>query len=256
MYSGLKVNKANIIFNLLFSRAMIVSLTIVRYRKLFIPFALLAMGVHRLFMWLQKGCTFWKLLGSGQNGTFDLQPDWQQWGLLAVWQTRGDFDRFHKQSPVTYWWTLFGVERWTILLTPLQSHGKWDAREPFICVDELNYTGPIAVLTRATIRLSKLKGFWSNVDAVADLMTKAKGYIVSLGIGEAPFYRQATFSVWESLDDVKAFAYRSREHAEVIRKTRAENWYSEELFARFKPIATFGTIKGQNPLRQYFNLFN
>jgi len=235
---------------------MIVSLTIVRYRKLFIPFALMAMALHRLFMHLQKGCTFWKLLGSGQNGTFDLQPDWQQWGLLAVWQTREDFDSFHTQSPVVYWWMLFGVERWTILLSPLQSHGKWDTKEPFLTQDDPSYAGPIAVLTRATIRLSRLKNFWSNVDDVAKLMATAPGYITSLGIGEAPFYRQATFSVWENLDDVKAFAYKSREHSEVIRKTRAENWYKEELFARFKPLATFGTIKGQNPLKDHLNLFN
>lgn len=235
---------------------MIVSLTIVRYRKLFIPFALLAMGIHRLFLWLQKGCTFWKLLGSGQNGTFDLQPDWRQWGLLAVWQTHEDFDMFYKRSYIASWWKLFGVERWTILLDPLQSHGKWDGKEPFGKPDVSDYTGPIAVLTRATIRLNKLKNFWSNVDEVADLMTTAKGYITSFGIGEAPLYRQATFSIWESLDDVKAFAYQSREHSEVIKKTRTENWYKEELFARFKPIATFGTIKGQDPLSDHINLFN
>jgi heme-degrading monooxygenase HmoA len=104
------------------------------------------------------------------------------------------------------------------------------------------------VLTRANIRINKLQAFWSNVDEVAKLMTTAKGFVTSFGIGEAPLYRQATFSVWESLEDVKAFAYRSREHGEVIKKTRTENWYSEELFARFKPIAAFGTIKGQNPI--------
>jgi len=227
---------------------MIVSLTIIRYRKLFIPFALLAMALHRLFMWLQAGCTFWKLLGSGHNGTFDLQPDWQQWGLLAVWNDREDFDRFYTNSFVAWWWKLLGRETWTILCQPLQSHGKWDGREPFGRPDITSYTGPVAVLTRATIRFSKLKNFWSNVDDVAGLMVNAKGFITSFGIGEAPVYRQATFSIWESLDDVKAFAYQSREHAEVIKKTRAEKWYSEELFARFLPIESFGTIKGKDPL--------
>ncbi len=77
---------------------MIVSLTMVRYRKLFIPFALLAMAIHRLPMHLQKGCTFWQLLGSGKNGTFDLSPDWQQWGLLAVWEDRPAFEKFHNKS--------------------------------------------------------------------------------------------------------------------------------------------------------------
>ena len=227
---------------------MIISLTIVRYPKYLTPFALAAMAIHRIPMHLQKGCTFWKLLGSGKNGTFDLHPDWQQWGLLAVWETRKDFDNFYSQSFIAKWWRLFKVEQWTLLCKPLQSHGKWDGKQPFNSVNKTNYKGPVAVLTRANIRINKLQAFWSNVDEVAKLMTTAKGFVTSFGIGEAPLYRQATFSVWESLEDVKAFAYRSREHGEVIKKTRAENWYSEELFARFKPIAAFGTIKGQNPI--------
>ena len=232
---------------------MIVSLTIIRYPKLLVPFALLAMAVHRLPLLFQKGCTFWKLLGSGRNGTFDLQPDWQQWGLMASWQSREDFDKFYNSSFINSWWNLFNTERWTILCEPLQSHGKWDGKEPFGSPNIADYNGPIAVLTRATIRINRLKNFWANVDTVARLMNSAKGYITSFGIGEAPFYRQATFSVWESLDDVKAFAYGSREHAEVIKKTRLENWYSEELFARFKPIATLGTLKGEDPLYHIIN---
>jgi heme-degrading monooxygenase HmoA len=236
---------------------MIVSLTIVRYKKWLIPFALLAMAIHRLPLALQKGCTFWKLMGSGKNGTFDTKPDWQQWALLAVWDAPDSFYQFHNQSFIAFWWNFFLVEKWTILLSPLQSHGKWDGQEPFGSPQIEIHNGPVAVLTRATIRFNKLKQFWANVAGVAGLMTSAPGYITSFGIGEAPLYRQATFSIWESIDDVKAFAYQSREHVEVIRKTRAENWYKEELFARFKPIATFGTIKGANPLKDHLkNLIN
>jgi len=227
---------------------MIVSLTIVRYRKAMIPFALLAMAIHRLPLWLQRGCTFWKLMGSGRNGTFDLRPDWQQWGLLAVWDDRETFDQFNKKSFITHWWNVLSSERWTVLLEPLQSHGKWDGKQPFSNPNKFDYSGPIAVLTRATIRFSGLKGFWSNVDSVASIMSNAPGYITSFGIGEAPVYRQATFSIWKSVEDVKAFAYASREHSDVIKKTRDERWYSEELFARFKPVASFGTVHGENPL--------
>jgi len=228
---------------------MLVSLTIVRYRKAFIPMALFAMAIHRIALWLQKGCTFWKLLGSGRNGTFDLQPDWQQWGLLAVWDNREDFDRFNSGSFITRWWDMFTYERWTLLCSPLQSHGKWDGKEPFGNPDIKAHTGPIAVLTRATIRIKRLKNFWANVDGVAKIMRDARGFITSFGIGEAPLYRQATFSIWQSIDDVKAFAYASKEHAEVIKKTRVEKWYSEELFARFIPVASFGTINGKDPLK-------
>jgi hypothetical protein len=228
---------------------MIVSLTIVRYRKSLIPFALLAMAVHRLPLTLNRKCTFWKLLGSGRNGTFDLQPDWQQWGLLAVWDNRGAFDEFYNKSFIHSWWNAFTTEKWTILCEPLQSHGKWDSKEPFGKPDTKVINGPVAVLTRATIRLNKLKGFWGNVDSVANIMVDAPGFITSFGIGEAPVYRQATFSIWKSIEDVKAFAYTSKEHAEVIKKTRNEYWYSEELFARFKIVDSLGLINGKNPLK-------
>jgi hypothetical protein len=228
---------------------MIFSLTIVRYRKPLVPFALLAMAVHRLPLMFRQGCSFWKLLGCGHNGTFDLQPDWQQWGLLAVWDEREDFDKFYKKSFVSKWWRLLAYERWTVLCEPLQSHGKWDGKEPFGKANITDYDGPIAVLTRATINLNRLKNFWSHVDEASEMLTTSPGYITSVGIGEAPVYRQATFSVWESLDAVKGYAYRSPKHAEVIQKTRLENWYKEELFARFKPLETWGTINGKNPLK-------
>jgi len=34
----------------------------------------------------------------------------------------------------------------------------------------------------------------------------------------------------------------------IIQKTRKERWYSEDMFVRFKPLKTFGTIKGMDPL--------
>ena len=38
------------------------------------------------------------------------------------------------------------------------------------------------------------------------------------------------------------------QHQEVIKKTRKENWYSEDMFVRFIPLHTNGTIKGSDPL--------
>ena len=44
------------------------------------------------------------------------------------------------------------------------------------------------------------------------------------------------------MEDMQAFAYATRQHTEIIHKTREERWYSEELFVRFKIIAEYGKI--------------
>ncbi|WP_411273455.1 DUF3291 domain-containing protein [Daejeonella sp.] len=225
---------------------MIVTLTIVRYKPFLIPFALLAMAIHRIPLCFDKKCSFWKLMGCGRNGTFDLNPDWQQWALLAVWDSK---EAFENSTFIQAWWNSLAYEKWTIFAVPIASHGKWDKKEPFgKPAPDNTFSGPIGVLTRATIRLSKLKGFWSNVQPVASIMDSSPGYITSVGIGEAPFFRQATFSIWENVESMKAFAYSSKEHGEVIRKTRQEDWYSEEMFARFRILSSSGSLNGKNPL--------
>jgi hypothetical protein len=79
-------------------------------------------------------------------------------------------------------------------------------------------------------------------------MTDAPGFITSVGIGEIPWLKQATFSVWESKDHMKQFAYSKREHSEVIKKTRRNNWYSEDMFVRFSILSTRGTLRGTDPI--------
>jgi hypothetical protein len=227
---------------------MVVSLSIIRYPKKYIPMAYLAMALHRIPLFLTKKCSFWKLLGCGKNGTFDIHPDHQQWGLMAVWENEVDFIDFKQHSLIAKWWRFFGEEQWSVLLEPTESHGKWSGKKPFGDPKIRGHEGMVGVLTRATIRPTKLKNFWKNVPKVSAIMGDAKGFITSVGIGEAPLMMQATFSVWESLEDVKTFAYKDAAHAEVIQLTRKEDWYSEELFARFKIIKSEGTLNGKDPL--------
>ncbi len=192
-------------------------------------------------------------MGTGKNGTFDKNPEWQQWAILSTQNCSIESINNENRINILYgksierWLKFFKTEHITILLSAIEGHGKWDNQTPFENNNKpQNYVGPIAVLTRATIRLSKLNAFWKNVPAVSKDIMNAEGFITSIGIGEIPFIKQATFSIWESEESMKNFAYKMKNHRDVIQKTRKENWYAEEMFTRFIPIKTFGKIADKN----------
>lgn len=224
---------------------MIVALTITKFRGTTIPFAFIGMAVLRIPLWLNKNCKFWKLMGSGKNAQVDLAPDFKHWAVLTTWENQKDCDAFYQNSFVIKWFNFFGTESFTILLNPLSSHGLWSKKEPFKTdLKNKNHVGKIAVITRAAIRLNKLKEFKQNIKRAADAMRKAPGFVMSAGIGENPFVDQATFSIWENTESMKDYAYKSFDHADVIKLTRQREWYKEELFARFEIIDSWGTLNG------------
>ncbi len=222
------------------------------------------MALFRFPLMMNKKISFRKLLGCGKNGTFDIHPDWNQWAVLIVngeWSMMNETgSNNYKLKTINYkllygsfinwWWKFFNCEVYSILLEPIEGHGIWDGKKIFgELPKQTNYEGIIAVLTRATIRLKRLRSFWEHVDGVASQIQTAPGFIISVGIGEVPLIKQATFSVWENKEVMKTFAYKMQQHTEVIRKTRDEHWYSEEMFVRFKPIASFGSLNGNDPLK-------
>lgn len=202
-----------------------------------------SMALFRLPLWLNKRIDFWKLMGSGKNGRFDVHPDWRQWALLCVYN--GDTPENSKQidypSFIRFYWKLFRVRASGFILIPIAGHGSWDGKQIFGNLPKMaDHEGIMAVLTRATIRAGKLRRFWQQVAPVAGKLHGTPGLLFSCGIGELPFIRQATFSIWQSGASINAFAYQQQEHQAVIAKTRQEQWYSEEMFVRFRVIAASG----------------
>lgn len=231
------------------------TLTIIRYKNWAIPFAFISMAIFRIPFLLNRNISFYKLMGSGKNGTFDKIPDLNQWAILAIHKNNignsiSTIEKLYGKF-ISFWLKTFSSEQFIFLLEPISGHGLWDNKEVFgEFKNNETYFGPIATMTRATIRLNKLKYFWKNVAPVANKMNHAKGFIYSIGIGETPWIKQATFSVWESVEDMKHFAYSMKEHSEVIKKTRKEKWYKEDMFVRFNIIDTAGKINSINPLKR------
>jgi hypothetical protein len=91
----------------------------------------------------------------------------------------------------------------------------------------------VVVLTRARIRFNKLWDFWQKVGNTAKDLYQFDELEFAIGVGELPLIQQATVSIWTNMDAVKRYAYQHEAHKNVIQLTRKNNWYSEELFARF-----------------------
>ena len=217
-------------------------LIVSRYPTIFIPLAFFSMAIFHFPLWFNRTVVFYKLMGCGRNGTFDIRPDLNQWSVMIFYRqneiqstsTAELIDRLCG-SFIGWWWRLTKVRNNVLVMEPIAGHGTWDGKS-FITGEQPteNVQGRIGVLTRATIRLSRLTAFWKAVPVTADRLEENPGFVYSVGIGEIPFIKQATFSIWETEEQMKAFAYRRTAHREVIRRTREEGWYSEEMFLRFR----------------------
>ena len=129
-----------------------------------------------------------------------------------------------------------------VLMHTVKSHGMWSKQNPFESSVKFDKTKPFAVITRATIKPMLAYQFWRNVPSVSKSMDKYEELIFSKGIGEFPLLMQATFSLWSDADSMMNYAYSNPKHAEMVKKTRELDWYSEELFARFQPFYQEGNL--------------
>lgn len=231
------------------------------------------------------GLLFWRLLGTGRGRSMSLGADLRRWALFAVWRSAGDLEAFLRSSPIAARWRAEASETWQVRLAPLSSRGTWTSRNPFAdppgtqagpsgdsrgaqlgALGDSRGTpvgpfggsgggavaargGPVAVLTRASIRVRRLVAFYRSVPPVDELLRRQDGCLASIGMGEWPLARQATFSLWRDQDAMRGFAYRGAAHRRVVERVRSHDWYAEELFARFIPYASEGTWNGTDPLR-------
>ena len=193
---------------------------------------------------LQKkinGLTFFKPLGTGSGNGFSIKPDFSTFGFLAVFKSE-ELAKEFLETDVVKEYTQTTVSYSHVLMRTVKSHGEWSKLKPFESSVEYDKTKPLAVITRATIKPKLAYQFWKNVPAVSKSMDKYDELIFSKGIGEFPLLMQATFSLWSSAEAMMNYAYKNPKHAEMVKKTRELNWYSEELFARFQPFYKEGNL--------------
>lgn len=193
-----------------------------------------------------KGQSFYKLMGSGGRSGFSIWPDWGTYVLLQSWRSEEDFEHFKSNSEFFNSYGSRSKQQIFLKLKAFKSNGTWNKKEPFEVSESPFKSEHLAVLTRARIKGSLLHKFWRHVPKVSRKLFEFDGLVMAKGIGELPLIEQATISIWKSKEFMQSFAYKNPKHAEVVKKTRELDWYSEEIFARFHILEMSGTYKDIN----------
>jgi len=200
-------------------------------------FGFAQMGISLVDPWKHTGLVFSKHLGVGAGNGFSVWPDFSMYAFLGVFESQNASDDFFETN--VRWSTLksqtIEIIGWDALA--IKGHGTWNTNNPFEIVTDPGQ-GPILVLTRASIVWYKSVLFWLNVSHASKYLSSKEGLLFAKGVGEFPLLEQATLSLWESEEILDSFAYKSKEHAPMIKKTRALKWYSEEMFVRMRVIKT------------------
>lgn len=190
------------------------------------------------------GLVFAKVLGSGREGGFGLRPSGTHQGVFAVFAGEHEAEAFVSHSPVVAAYRARARELFTVKLRPVSARGRWSGRQPFATGPALAPGAPVAALTRASIRPLRAAAFWKRAPGAQESLARFDGCRVAAGLGEAPLLRQATFSVWESVEAMDRYA-RSGAHLQAIRDARAGDWFAEDMFVRFAPYDARGTWHGR-----------
>jgi hypothetical protein len=225
----------------------IASFHLITERRARVLLGLAHLGLDRPVLDRTPGLMFWRLLGTGRGDDTGPGADLRRTAMFAVWESEHHLDAFIEQSSIARRWAR-AAESWHVRLRSIGGHGHWRGIDPLDGLEPGSADGPIAMVTRANVRPASWRAFRSAAREVDTELHQAVGLIDVVGIGEAPIGRLATFSLWESADAVRTFAYAMPRHQQVIDETRAGDWYREELFARFEPYASSGTWDGRDPL--------
>ncbi|MEM7243043.1 MAG: spheroidene monooxygenase [Pseudomonadota bacterium] len=186
--------------------------------------------------------SFWKLLGSGVGEGFTPLPNFGVYGVLTVWPSLDAAKKNIAKLKVFELYRRKSSEDWTVFLNTVSARGEWSGTAPFT-LEETPVSAKqssIVALTRATIRPKVLLQFWRRVPDISSMIGQDKNVQMKIGLGEVPWLHQITFSIWPDTEAMAEFARNNGPHSAAIKAVRDGNWFSEELYARFKIVEEIG----------------
>ena len=213
-----------------------------RLRPSAIPWALWRLARGPGGLGRVPGLRFARVLGSGHQGGFGLKPGLDCQGIFAFFDTAEQARAFVAQAPAVQAYRRRALEHFSVVLQATSARGSW-AGQRLAAASTTRGDGPVAALTRASIRPSRALSFWRHSPAAEAELGTCPGCLLAVGLGEAPLLRQATFSLWESVEAMDAYA-RHGSHQRAIQASWQSGFFSEWMFARFRPLSLQGAWHG------------
>jgi hypothetical protein len=201
-------------------------------------------ALNHLHLRSVAGLKFYKHLGSGYEGGFGLRPSFHRQALFLVFESQHAAVNFVTNGDLVQAYAQRTTELFTVLLHPYASKGRWSGFELAPTCSTPPHNHPIATLTRASILPSKVSAFWNDAKPAHDAIVEAPGCLLSAGVGEVPIVRQATFSIWQSVQTMNDYA-RTGAHLAAIRRSYDQSYFSESMFVRFVVERPMGQYKGR-----------
>jgi len=189
------------------------------------------------------GLRFARVLGSGHAGGFGLRPGFDRGGLFMLFDDEAAADAFVAASPLVARYAQCAAEMLTAKLSAISCRGSWGGMAMATAAAP-DPAAPLAVLTRASIRLRHAATFWRHAAPSQAALAGAPGCRLAVGLGEAPLLRQCTFSLWDSAAAMEAYARRGA-HRTASAAALQGQWFSESMFLRLVPLSLHGSWDGR-----------
>jgi heme-degrading monooxygenase HmoA len=190
------------------------------------------------------GLQFYKVLGSGFEGGFSTKPSLHKQGLFCVFDSEHHAKQFRTHSKLVQAYMNHSREFFAVSLNAFSTRGSW-ANTQLDITAKAPVSGPIASLTRASIKPLKANAFWKKAQPAEASINQSEGVILSAGLGEAPYLRQATFTIWEDETALNTYAQQGA-HLAAIKAAYGQQYFSESMFTRFTPSDMEGTWRGKH----------
>jgi hypothetical protein len=167
-------------------------------------------------------------------------------GMIAAWDNDDALDDFLDSHPLAEQL----AHGWHARLAPTRIFGAWSELDGLIG-EEVPMAGdePAAVLTLGRLRLSQSVRFLKASAAAEGLALREPAFLAGTALARPPAL-VATFSLWRSVDAMRAYAVGKvdRGHVAATRAHAGRPFHHESAFIRFRPYDSAGNWDGKDPL--------